>query len=248
MKSIISIIFSFICVSTTFAQYYYNPYFNPYAAQQAYEYGQQVARQLQQQQDEQDSRTEYGCINRIGRAIAGEDFAEAEEWAIQLRSLNEGYGYYYEGLANELQGYDSYAKSCYSEGADLGNKACQTELERIAEYGYATEEQIENIVAYFQQLQTMSNYMAMQITNDVWGNDSGNSTYKSNSSSSSCPKCHGSGIDPFPAALDDPYTGANIAAQGLVGYTHSSGNRCNYCGKYEYHIHYKCQSSTYHPY
>lgn len=246
MKYIISIIVALICASTAFAQYY-NPYYDPYANQQAYEYGRRMAEEMQRQQDAQDARSITGCMNRIGRAIAREEFVEAEEWANQLSNINEEYGYYYEGLANELQGYGSYAKSCYQNGANIGSIACQNELDRIAVHGYATDEQIENVVSYFQQLEVMAYSMAAQISDNIWGNSSGSSRYGGSRSSGSCPKCHGSGIDPFPSALGDPYMGSNIAAQGLVGYTHTSGNRCNYCGEYEYHVHYKCQSSTYHP-
>lgn len=65
-------------------------------------------------------------------------------------------------------------------------------------------------------------------------------------SSTSCPRCHGTGIDSSPNCVDNPHAGANAAAQGLVGYTHTSSSRCKYCGNYNYHIHYKCYNSNYH--
>lgn len=245
MKTLIPIFISFICAISVSAQYY-NPYNNPYANQQAFEWGIRMAEQMQQQQDAQDARSVTGCFNRIGKAIARRNFSEAEDWAEKLLDLRKDHGYYYLGLINELEGNGSYAESCYQEGVSNRSKACQKELDRISIYGYASDEQIDNVVGYFQQLEAMSYNMAAQIANDIWGNSSGSATNRSNRNSGSCPKCHGSGIDPFPMALGDPYTGANISAQGLVGYTHTSGNRCTYCGKYEYHIHYKCQSSTYH--
>ncbi len=60
-----------------------------------------------------------------------------------------------------------------------------------------------------------------------------NSSNSSTSSSSKCSICNGTGIDPHAYYSGDPkpYVG---------GYTHSSGGKCIYCGKYEWHQHVYC--------
>lgn len=172
---------------------YYNPYINPYSAQQAYEYGKQLAKQMQEEQDERDARSVTGCTARIGKAIARRNFSEAEEWAEKLLDLRKDYGYYYLGLTNELQGYESYAKDYYQEGANLNNRSCKKELQRIAKYGYATDEQIDNVVNYFIQLEAMSYNMAGQISNNIWGNFDVDHSCRACNNTGVCNGCRGTG-------------------------------------------------------
>lgn len=56
-----------------------------------------------------------------------------------------------------------------------------------------------------------------------------------------CPVCHGTGVQDFPMYEDDP-TGAsiNVIAAHELGYQHTGGGACRYCGKYNYHVHLKC--------
>lgn len=61
----------------------------------------------------------------------------------------------------------------------------------------------------------------------------GASSHSSTSSSSKCSMCNGTGIDSHAY-----YSGDLKPAVG--GYTHSSGGKCIYCGKYEWHQHVYC--------
>ncbi len=60
-----------------------------------------------------------------------------------------------------------------------------------------------------------------------------NSSHSSTSSSSKCSMCNGTGIDPHVYHSGDP-------KPAVGGYTHSSGGKCIYCGKYEWHQHVYC--------
>lgn len=60
-----------------------------------------------------------------------------------------------------------------------------------------------------------------------------NSSQSSTSSSSKCSLCNGTGIDPHVYHSGDP-------KPAVGGYTHSSGGKCIYCGKYEWHQHVYC--------
>ena len=59
------------------------------------------------------------------------------------------------------------------------------------------------------------------------------SSHSSTSSSSKCSMCNGTGIDPHVYHRGDP-------KPTVGGYTHSSGGKCVYCGKYEWHQHVYC--------
>lgn len=180
-----------------------------------------------------------GCLGRIGKAIARENFSEAEEWAENLLNLRKDLGYYYLGLTNELQGYGSYAKSYYQKGADAGDKTCRRELKRISEQGFASSTQIANVVAYYSQIEAMTYNMAAQMTNNIWGDtssSSGSSYYETSPNRSrsaqkaSCTRCHGTGYDPT------PYTYSASADS----YLNSAGYKCPYCGSTTKHYHYRC--------
>ena len=60
-----------------------------------------------------------------------------------------------------------------------------------------------------------------------------NSSHSSTSSSSKCSLCNGTGIDPHVYHSGDP-------KPAVGGYTHSSGEKCIYCGKYKWHQHVYC--------
>ncbi len=60
-----------------------------------------------------------------------------------------------------------------------------------------------------------------------------NSSHSSTSSSPKCSMCNGTGIDPHAYHSGDP-------KPAVGGYTHSSGGKCIYCGKYEWHQHVYC--------
>lgn len=61
----------------------------------------------------------------------------------------------------------------------------------------------------------------------------GSSSHSSTSTSSKCSICNGTGIDPHAYYSGDP-------KPAVGGYTHSSGGKCIYCGKYEWHQHVYC--------
>lgn len=61
----------------------------------------------------------------------------------------------------------------------------------------------------------------------------GASSHSSTSSSSKCSMCNGTGIDSHAYYSGDP-------KPAVGGYTHSSGGKCIYCGKYEWHQHVYC--------
>lgn len=56
-----------------------------------------------------------------------------------------------------------------------------------------------------------------------------------------CPVCDGSGVQDFPMYENDP-SGAqvNVIAAHELGYQHTGGGVCRYCGKHTYHVHLKC--------
>ncbi len=73
---------------------------------------------------------------------------------------------------------------------------------------------------------------------------SNTSRRSSKSSSGICDRCNGTGVNSHPMYIDDP-SGAGVNAVGHTGYTHSSGRKCSYCGKYRWHIHLKCTKCGY---
>lgn len=61
-----------------------------------------------------------------------------------------------------------------------------------------------------------------------------------NHSSRQCSYCGGTGLQASVAYENDP-SGASIAiSYGIVGYVNTEGTRCHRCGRYTYHLHYKC--------
>lgn len=76
------------------------------------------------------------------------------------------------------------------------------------------------------------------------GSSSGSSGRSSSSSAGTCDRCGGLGVDKFPVYEEDP-AGAGSHAVGMVGYTNHRGTKCQYCGKYNWHIHTKCTKCGY---
>lgn len=183
-----------LCTNAQFYNPYYNPYYNPQAMQDAYECGRNMVKDIRAQQEVNDKNNPNACMGRISKAIANRNFTLAEEWAINLYNIDEKNGYYWLGLVNELQGNPSYAKSYYKEGVELGDKRSYNALERLKQEGPLTDAQINNVVQYFANLNSLSEVMAWQITNNIWNNSGG---YNSSGSSSGsgrrvCPSCNGS--------------------------------------------------------
>lgn len=220
---------------------YYNPYNTYQQNQQAFEWGQQLAEQMQQQQENQLKQNPVLMAGAMIQAIANYEDSKAYEYAEYLAE-NRGTAadWYWLGLLNEAGIYDydiPYAKSCYREGASRRNGSiCKARLADLEAGNEITEEMVRNhcmqIVVY-----------GSSMTLPDFSSDNSSSSHRS---SGSCPKCHGTRVDPSPCYENDP-SGAQYAInQGLLGYQHVSSGRCPHCGKYNYHIHYKCYSSTYH--
>ena len=68
--------------------------------------------------------------------------------------------------------------------------------------------------------------------------ENSNSSNSSSSNKSKCSNCNGTGVDPFAWTND----GHNAVGTGQLRgiYTHTSGGKCQYCGKYEWHQHARC--------
>lgn len=74
-------------------------------------------------------------------------------------------------------------------------------------------------------------------------NNSHNNNHNNNSGSQSsrrCSSCGGTGLRASVAYENDPSGAAFAISQGIVGYVNKDGTRCHRCGKYTYHLHYKC--------
>lgn len=205
-------------------------FFNPYNTNLEYyrEAGRRAYQQAKAQLEAQDASTTTGCFTRIVNAIAKEDFDEAEKWADKMCYVDEGEGYYYLGIVNELQGFDDDARRYYEMGVDENNRHSKAELKRITTYGPFTDEQKENVVNYCRQLQVMSYNAAAQMSNNIWGDSSfgSGSSYSSGSTRRTCPGCNGSGKGTDQITYTTDYTG------------NAPERYCSKCGKVTfYHSH-----------
>lgn len=238
MKKIIVII-AFVLTHVVGTAQYYNQYGNS----QAFEYGMQMMEQAQRNYQTQLQNNPTLMAGAMIQAIANGQDETAYTYAEYLaENRGSAADWYWLGVLNEagIYQYDiDYATRCYRAGARKRNGAMCTQ--RLNEIAAGNELSAQNVRSHCAQI------VAYGSSASLPDFSSGSSSSSRRKSSGSCPRCHGSGVDPSPVAVGDPYMGANIASQGLVGYTHTNGGRCPYCGKYEYHVHYKCQSSTYHP-
>lgn len=213
-----------LCSFNSYSQYYYNPYQQQQLNQQAYEYGRRMAEQMMQQQINTDKQSVNGCFKHIGTAIARRDFVEAETWAEYLVDIDEKQGYFFLGLTNELQGYPQYARKYYKEGIEYGSPSCRQYLNRLNNEGELTDDQIDNVVLYYQQLEVMSYNMASQIMNNISSNSSYGSSsdsHRNHQSSGVCKRCNGTQVDPV---LIDYNPGSRTKTSKIPAYVY-----CNYC-------------------
>lgn len=204
---------------------YYNPYMNPQAMQQAYEWGRRLAEQQMAQKDANDKKSVRGCIGRIVDYINADKLVDAEEWAENLRELNEGAGCYYLGLVNELQGYPSIAEDYYSDGVTARHVGCRQMLARLRSEGEMSEEQITNVRSYFLNMSRQAQQMANGIMPESFSSSAGSSVYKV-----SCPTCHGRKYVPSPSRY----------SASTNSYHWSGGSGCSYCNATYDHYHYRC--------
>ena len=83
-----------------------------------------------------------------------------------------------------------------------------------------------------------------QARKEVERESRGGSRSGSGSGSSTCSVCGGKKVQSSPLYINDP-AGAGTHAVGDIGYQHTDGSKCVYCGKYAYHIHLKCYKCGY---
>lgn len=240
-------LFSFIVLAAWsiagFAQYYYNPYNNPQSTSAGYEIGQRIAERIIQQQEEALRNNPLLMSGAMIQAIASGNDSKAYEYADYLAgSRGAAEDWYWLGVLNEAgicYNNVDFARRCYIRGQQEPNSAaCTARLNELDNGNRVTAQQVRN---YCRQISAMA-----AASTPIPDFGSGSSSVGSTRSSSSCPRCHGTGVESTPAAINSPSVGAGAAAQGLVGYTHTNGGSCPYCGRYEYHIHYKCYDSNYH--
>lgn len=207
---------------------YYNPYMNPQAMQQAYEWGRKMAEQLQTQQNAIDKKTTVGCVSRIVQYISVNKLDDAEEWAANLRELDEGAGCWYLGVVNELQGYSNYAKEFYTDGVSAHHAGCRQMLARLNSEGKMSSQQKANVRAYFIALEYNSALAAKQLTDEIWSGST--PTERTVYDKVSCPKCNGRKYDPTPARY----------SASADSYHWRGGSGCSYCNATYDHYHYRC--------
>lgn len=240
MKNLFTICFLFIACFSVKAQYYGNPYITPESMQQAYEWGRQLAEQQQAQQDNLDKRSFGGCYSRYAKAMAKEDFDEAENWAMNLQEHNEGLGYLYLGICYEVQGYSNNAKEAYQRGANSGNSNCNSYLRRLKSEGPLTDQQKRNVVFNFKSQVAAVTSMSAKAADDMFGGSGSNRTRSSKKGSGACSRCHGTGIDPI---MVDFNPGSRTKSQKIPAYT-----KCPYCGQtmHTAHWHQRCLDCSSH--
>lgn len=243
MKKILFVIIVLILACDIAGAQYYNQYGNSYDPQIGYEIGRQAVERAIQQQEAILRNNPDLMLGAMIQAIAGDNDEKAYGYAEYLAThRGSAVDWYWLGVLNEagIHNYNvEYAKRCYRTGANKANgAACTQRLNELVSGNRVTAQIVRN---YCKQ----ASYYASQTSLPDFGTSTTGSSTARNSGS--CPRCHGSGIDSSPACVGNPYAGSGAASQGLVGYTHTNGGRCPYCGTYDYHIHYKCYDSTYHP-
>lgn len=228
MKRIITIAFTALFVILQIKAQFYNPYMNNQSMQNAYEWGRQLAKQMEAQQVIEDKKTVGGCISRILKYINADELSDAEEWAENLRDLNEGTGYWYLGVINELQGYPQSAKEFYSAGVSAKHAGCRQMLARLNSEGEMSPQQKANVRTCFRNFELNTALAAKQMTDEIW---SGSTPAESSVyDKASCPKCNGRKYVPTPYRY----------SASADSYHWRGGGGCSYCNATYDHYHYRC--------
>lgn len=240
MKNLFTICLFFIVCFSVKAQFYGNPYITQKSMQDAYEWGRQLAEQQQAQQDNLDKRSFGGCYSRYAKAMAKEDFDEAENWAMNLQEHNEGLGYLYLGICYEVQGYSNNAKEAYQRGVNSGNSNCNSYLRRLKSEGPLTESQKRNVVFNFKKQVATVTSMSAKAVDEMFGGSGSNRTRSSKRGAGTCSRCHGTGIDPV---MIDYNPGSRTKSRRISAYT-----ECPYCGQtlHTPHWHQRCLDCSTH--
>jgi len=123
-----------------------------------------------------------------------------ERFEYLAENYNEASAWLYMGYMNELgmgtsQSY-GYAKTCYGNGADLGEQNCVAELRRINSGDYLDSRHEALLRQYFQNIVASSIQSVNSMNNGSFGNNynSGSSHGSHSSGEYTCPTCHGRGL------------------------------------------------------
>lgn len=243
MKKVL-VVFAMVVLPMVSSAQYYNPY-NYYQQQQAmqdaYNMGRAAAERDRQETLRNPSKVLSLIVENLGKGYVFPDaYEKAYEYADHLASvLDDARGYLFLGYMNEMGIGTSrsrkFAKECYSDGADLGNKQCKRELRRCNEGNYYSTSDAENFKLYYSRVVT-SAYSAAQALN--WNSGSTNRSDSGNSNSSgrrgTCSSCNGTGVNP------QPNSGGSLAM--WVAHYNKPGISCRYCGRTTGHFHDRCAS------
>lgn len=228
MKRLIVIACVALYASSQIKAQYYNPYMNPQSMQSAYEWGKKMAEKYQAEQEAADKKTIGGCVSRVIKSINKDRLDDAEEWADNLRDLDEGLGCWYLGIINELQDYPQSAKTFYLNGISAGHKGCQQLLSRLNSEGEMTLEQKKQVRINFKNLELNTAIAAKRMTDEIWSGFT--STERTVYDKVSCPKCRGKKYVSTPSRY----------SASADSYHWSGGQGCSYCNAEYDHYHYHC--------
>ena len=190
----------------------YAQYYNPYgsfqqqqqANQNAFNAGAEAMKQIMKEQEELLKQNPTMMMNTAIYEMSIGKYEKAyERFDYLSENYNDKYSWLYKGYMNELgmgtsKSY-SYAKTCYTKGAELGEQNCVVELKRINQNNYLGDEKKAILVNYFKTLNSQFNSINMGAGGIYGGGMYGGNSYNGNSSGNSssseytCPTCHGTG-------------------------------------------------------
>ena len=235
------IVFLVICIVVPMmcAAQYYNPYGSYQQQQQmnqkAYEWGKKLVEQEREKYEKQLKQNPSMMRGVAVSEMANGQYSKAyERFEYLAENYDETYSWQIVGYMNELgmgttKSY-SYAKTCYSNGAELGDQNCKIELQRIKQGKYLGSDFKAILRSHFQNIVAMS----IQSVNSIdWGLSSGSNSSGSSSQRQSdygyvnCPHCHGTGVCSVcnnKGYQDSPYTGGVMRCSSCQGIKH-----CMFC-------------------
>lgn len=235
--SFVLTIMPMVCVAQ-----YYNP-FNSYhqqqeANRQAYESGYEFGKKMVEREEE---NLKKNPVMMRGRAVEEMASGQYEKAYKRFEYLAENYddtgSWQIIGYMNELGMGTSksyvYAKTCFTNGAELGDQACKLELKRINQKKYLGSECKARLRSYFENIVAMGSQAVNSLDLGL-SSGSSNSSSSSRSSSGVCTRCGGTGVDPA------RNSGGSLSS--WVAHFNSQGDKCPYCGSYTKHFHDKCSS------
>lgn len=207
-----------------------------------YRMGKQMAEKYERQRRANPQTLWAGIIENLGKGYVWEECYEKAYADLEILTdeHDDGKGYLIMGWMNEMgigtSQSRSYAKKCYTWGAENGNKICKKELQRINSGKYLNKTNEKNFKQYYADLVTTAYSMSQSVSWDSGSSSSSSSSSSSKrrSSSGPCHSCGGTGVNPI------SNTGGSRGS--WVAHYNSRGNKCPYCGRYSSHYHDKCSS------